>query len=108
MSQSLPSGAVRHLVMCRFRSDADAARITALVDAFRDLKNKIPGILAFEYGENNSPEGMNHGMACAFLLTFESAAARDAYLPHPEHQKFGAAHGSAFEEVQVIDYCPLA
>ena len=107
MSQSLPSGAVRHLVMCRFRPDAGAERIAALVDAFRDLQNKIPGIIAFEYGENNSPEGMNRGMACAFLLTFESAAARDIYLPHPEHKNFVSAHGAAFEEVQVIDYCPL-
>lgn len=107
MSQSLPAGAVRHLVMCRFRPGTDAARIAALVNAFRDLKNKIPGILAFEHGENNSPEGLNRGMNYTFLLTFESAAARDVYLPHPEHKNFVASQGGLFEEVQVIDYCPL-
>jgi Stress responsive A/B Barrel Domain len=40
------------------------------------------------------------------LVTFESAQARDAYLPHPEHQKFGALLRSlgVFEDVFVVDY----
>ena len=108
MTITLPAGAVRHLVMCRFRPGTSAERVAAFVAHFRSLKDLIPGILSFECGENISPEGMNRGMNFAVMLTFESAAARDVYLPHPEHKNFGAAQGEILEEVQVIDYCPLA
>jgi hypothetical protein len=41
-----------------------------------------------------------------YVLTFEDEAARDAYLPHPEHQKFGELlRGSGiFEDAFVVDY----
>jgi len=41
-----------------------------------------------------------------YLLTFENAAARDAYLPHEEHKKFGALLGKlgVLEEPFVIDF----
>jgi len=108
MSQPLPTGAVRHVVMCRFRPDASPERIAEFTDAFRGLTVKIPGILAFEWGANNSPEGLERGITHLYLLTFESAAARDTYLPHPEHKLFGATQGGILEQVQVIDYCPAA
>jgi hypothetical protein len=70
------------------------------------LKGKIPGIVAFEDGVNNSPEGKNLGFTHVYLLTFESVAARDAYLPHPEHKKFGELLGklAVVEDVFVVDY----
>ncbi len=37
-----------------------------------------------------------------------SAADRDAYLPHPEHKKFGAALGPVLDAVFVIAYQPGA
>ena len=42
---------------------------------------------------NNSPEGKNLGFTHVYMLTFEDAAARDAYLPHPDHAKFGELLG---------------
>ena len=42
---------------------------------------------------NNSPEGKDLGFTHVHLMTFESAAARDAYLPHPEHARFGQLLG---------------
>jgi len=57
---------------------------------------------------NNSPEGKNHGFTHAYLLTFEDSKARDTYLPHPEHKKFGDLLGKLgiLEDVFVIDYAP--
>ena len=54
----------------------------------------------------NSPEGKNLGFTHVYLLTFESVAARDAYLPHPEHKKFGELLGKlgVVEDVFVVDY----
>jgi hypothetical protein len=98
---------VRHLVLCRFKEGTRPDQIQVFVDAFRRLKDLIPGVLSFEHGANASPEGLNRGMTYANLITFEDAAARDAYLPHPEHRRFVAEHTGILAEVQVLDYVPL-
>ena len=59
-----------------------------------------------EHGVNNSPENLNHGFTHSFLLTFENAAARDVYLPHPSHAAFGELlkELNAVADVFVFDY----
>jgi hypothetical protein len=98
--------AVRHIVIFKFRPDATEAQINQMTQEFINLKNKIPGIIDFEYGVNNSPEGLSRGFTHIYLLTLENAAARDAYLPHPEHKKFGELVGQLgiVDEVFVVDY----
>lgn len=99
---------VRHVVVFKYKEGASEDKIQAVTDAFRALQDKIPGIVSFEHGVNNSPEGKNQGFTHVYLLTFENAAARDAYLPHPEHQKFGQVLGTSglFEDAFVVDYVP--
>lgn len=105
---ALPDSAVRHVVVLKYRPSATPEQIAEVTDAFRALQHKIPGILAFEHGVNNSPEGMNMGFTHAYTLTFENAAARDAYLPHPEHRAFGDLLGrlNVMEGAFVVDYVP--
>lgn len=97
---------VRHIVVFKYKKDAGADKIAQITAAFRDLKTKIPGITAFEDGVNNSPEGKNLGFTHVYQLTFDSVAARDAYLPHPEHKKFGELLGKlgVLEDAFVVDY----
>ncbi len=99
---------VRHVVAFKYNSNATADQISRVTDAFRALQHSIPGIVSFEYGVNSSPEGLNDDFTHLYLITFESAAARDAYLPHPEHEKFGELLGEldVLEEAFVIDYVP--
>ncbi len=101
-------GPVRHVVAFKYKSDATEQQIAEVTDAFRSLQNSIPGILEFEYGINNSPEGKNNGFTHLYLITFEDVEARDTYLPHPEHQKFGELLGrlDILEDAFVIDYVP--
>jgi len=101
-------GSVRHIVVFKYRKDAAPDRIAQVTKAFGDLKGKISGITAFEHGINNSPEGKNLGFTHVYQLTFENVAARDAYLPHPEHKKFGDLLGQlkVVEDVFVVDYAP--
>jgi hypothetical protein len=108
-ASALPAGAVRHVVVFRYRDDATEAQIQQVTDAFRALKDKIPGILAFEHGANHSPEGKDQGFDHVYTVTFESAAARDSYLPHPDHAAFGQVLRSSgiFEDAFVVDYDPL-
>jgi hypothetical protein len=99
---------VRHVVVFKYKPGAPAEKIQQVTDAFRGLRKKIPGITAFEDGVNNSPEGKNQGFTHVYLLTFESVAARDTYLPHPEHKKFGELLGTlgVLEDAFVVDYVP--
>jgi hypothetical protein len=99
-------GPVRHVVVFKYKAGATDAQIAEITAAFRNLKDQIPGILGFEHGINNSPEGLNQGFTHVYVLTFTDAAARDAYLPHPMHDRFGALlRGSGiFEGAFVVDY----
>lgn len=99
---------MRHIVIFKYKPTATDAQIEKVTQAFGELKNKIPGIVDFEHGINDSPENKNIGFTHVYLMTFEDAAARDAYLPHPEHKKFGQLLGELgiLEDAFVVDYAP--
>ena len=101
---------VRHVVVFKYKPGTSAAQIGQVTDAFRGLRNRIPGIIGFEDGVNDSPEGKDLGFTHVYLMTFENAAARDAYLPHPEHARFGQLLGQlgVVDGVFVVDYAPAA
>jgi hypothetical protein len=103
-----PAQAVRHVVVFKYKPDATPAQIQQVTDAFRALATSVPGITAFEDGVNDSPEGKNLGFTHVYTVTFKDAAARDAYLPHPEHRKFGQLLGKSgiFVDAFVVDYTP--
>jgi hypothetical protein len=97
---------VRHVVVFKYTPAATPAQIQKVTDAFRALATSIPGITGFEDGVNDSPENKNQGFTHVYLLTFESTAARDAYLPHPAHAAFGKTLRSSgiFVDAFVVDY----
>lgn len=101
-------GSVRHIVVFKFKPEATPAQIDTLTRAFAALRDSIPGITAFEHGVNNSPENMNMGFTHVYQMTFTSAAARDAYLVHPAHVRFGQAVGrlGIWAGGFVVDYVP--
>jgi hypothetical protein len=100
-----PEGKVlRHAVFFAFKPDSSAEEIQRVVDAFRELPSKIAEIEGFEWGVNNSPEGLNDGYTHCFLLTFKDEAARAVYLPHEAHKAFGNVLRPHLEKVFVIDY----
>jgi hypothetical protein len=97
---------LKHIVLFKFKPSATDDQVRQVTDAFRALKDKVPGIVSFEQGPNTSQEGRNLGFNYVYVLTFTDAAARDAYLPHPAHQKFGEYLGQAdvVEDIFVVDY----
>ena len=64
----------------------------------------IPGIAAYEWGTNVSPEGLNDGFTHCFTLTFAAAEDRDAYLVHPAHRQFVEKLKPALAKSLVLDY----
>jgi len=81
------------------KADASEEQLDAMFAALRGLADEIPGILAFEGGANNSPEGLARGFTHAFSMDFADEETRERYLPHP-------AHKAAQKTMQVVlDEC---
>ncbi|SDQ28254.1 Dabb family protein [Flagellimonas zhangzhouensis] len=95
---------LRHVVLFKFKETSTEADIKKVEEAFNALPSKIDLIKDYEWGLNNSPEGLNKGLTHCYFLTFDSEADRDAYLPHPDHQAFGAVAGPHIADVLVVDY----
>lgn len=95
---------LRHVVLFKFKDDATPAQVKEVENAFKALPSQIKEIKGFEWGTNNSPEGLNQGLTHCFFLTFNSEKDRDAYLPHPAHKAFGAILKPYLDKVTVVDY----
>jgi len=95
---------IRHVVSFKFKSTAKPEEIKRVETDFAALKKKIPQIQALEWGTNISPEKLNKGFTHCWIVTFSSAADRDAYLVHPAHKEFAKDLGSVLEDVFVIDF----
>ena len=61
--------------------------MSELTVALERLRKVVPGFIYLSGGPYSSPEGLNQGYTHGFLMTFASAAARDVYLSHPDHEK---------------------
>ena len=97
-------GKLRHVVLFQFKSDTAPEKVKQIEDAFRQLPSKIPTVVDFEWGTDNSPEGLADGFTHCFLVTFKDEAGREVYLPHPAHKEFVGLLKPHLEKVLVIDY----
>lgn len=95
---------LRHVVLFKFKDESSETDVKKVVDAFAKLKESIPQIADFEYGTNNSPEGLNNGLTHCFLVTFTSEEDRDVYLPHPKHKEFVELLKPHLDSATVVDY----
>jgi Stress responsive A/B Barrel Domain len=81
---------IRHVVFFKLKSGIDAKTVAQVFAALKGLQTKVPGITSISAGHDNSPEGLQRGHTHGFTVDFIDVAARDAYLPHPDHQAVGA------------------
>ena len=99
---------ILHCVFLRLKASLPAEEKTALFEALAALKERIPGIVEIQHGPNVSPEGLSGGFRDGFVVTFENADARDAYLVHPEHVAVGdrlvAACDGGLAGLMVFDF----
>lgn len=99
-----PEKLLRHAVLFAFEPQATPEDITSVQAAFAALPSQIPEIVGFEWGLNNSPEGLADGFTHLFFLSFRDEDGRDKYLPHPAHKAFGVLLRPHLEKVLVFDY----
>lgn len=95
---------LRHVVLFKFKDSSTPADIEKILAEFSTLPKKIPQIVAFEWGTNNSPEGLADGFTHCFLISFASENDRDAYLPHEAHKAFVDIVKPHLDKVLVVDY----
>lgn len=95
---------VKHIGLIRFKEGTSEEQIDNLFDQLLDLSETIEGVEDYVSGPNSSPEGLNEGFTHGFVMTFADSAARDAYLPHPEHQRFKDTFLPIIEKVVVLDF----
>ncbi|MCC6286920.1 MAG: Dabb family protein [Chitinophagaceae bacterium] len=95
---------LRHVVLFKFKESATPEQVKKVEDAFKALPSKIKEVKAFEWGTNNSPEGLNEGLTHCFFVTFASEKDREVYLPHPEHKAFVEILKPYLDKAVVVDY----
>lgn len=95
---------LRHVVLFKFKAGTAPEKVAEIEAAFGALPSKISQISGYEWGLNNSPEGLEKGFTHCFFLSFKSEEDRAIYLPHPDHKAFGDLLGPHLEDVLVVDY----
>lgn len=95
---------IKHMVILKFKPEVPKAVIDDLFGDLAGLQAKIPGILDFSGGPYSSHEGLNDGYTHGFVMTFTDAAARDAYLPHPDHETVKSAIIPNIDSVIAFDF----
>ncbi len=102
--EALETKSLRHVVLFQFKQSSSSEQVNKIVRAFAELKKEILVVQDFEYGTNNSPEGLDQGLTHCFLITFHSEQDRDIYLKHPAHQAFVDMLMPHLEKATVVDY----
>ncbi|MBT2919559.1 stress protein [Vibrio sp. V09_P4A23P171] len=95
---------IRHILLIKFKPQAQPADIQQLKSLFEAMPEKIEGVAAVEWGVNDSPEGKNQGYTHSVLMTFTDEQGRQNYLPHPEHNVLKDVFRPLLEEIIVFDY----
>jgi hypothetical protein len=97
----------RHVVLFKFKPETGAETLGDIEAAFAALAAKLPFIVDFEWGRNSSPENLDRGYTHCFIVSFQDAAGRDLYLPHPAHLAFCREYlDPNLDEVCVVDFKP--
>ncbi len=96
---------LEHIVLLKLKEGVTEDQTQKMMDGLEKLKEVIPGMLEVSGGYNNSPEGKNAGFTYGFIVRFADEAARDGYVPHPEHQKLAQTLVRPLvDDVLVFDY----
>ncbi|GAA4431491.1 hypothetical protein GCM10023188_19080 [Pontibacter saemangeumensis] len=97
-------GRLRHVVAFKFKPGVTPEQMAKVTGDFRDLKGKVPQILAFEGGPDVSLQKKSGGFTHCFIVTVRDEEALAAYGTHPDHQAFSKSADPLLAEVMVVDY----
>jgi Stress responsive A/B Barrel Domain len=94
---------VTHVVLVSWTSGRAAAVEESIRPAIRAFGDTIPGIVTIVEGHSSSPEGLEDGHDYGFVVTFDSADARDSYLADSRHRVVADAISDSAQHIVVFD-----
>ena len=95
---------IKHIVLLKFKPATTESQIAGFLKELDGLTHKIPGLNNFIGGRYSSPEGLNQGYTHGFIMSFRDAAARDGYLPHPEHERVKSGIVPHVDQIVAFDF----
>ncbi len=95
---------VKHIALLKFKEGTAQEQIDKIFEDLMDLSENVDGIEDYVSGANISNEALNQGYTHAFVMTFKDVAARDAYVPHAEHERLKAALLPLLDSIIVVDF----
>ena len=95
---------VKHYGVFQFKEGISDEQISTCFKSLASMVGEIPGLLDFCHGPYDSDEGLNDGFTHGFIMTFESPESRDAYLPHPVHERVKEVVVPCLERLVVFDF----
>jgi len=78
---------IKHIVLLPFGPTTSKAEIEKIMLSIAELKDVIPQVISFSWGENNSNENLHGGYLHGFVMEFKNDEDRKIYLEHPQHVK---------------------
>ena len=82
---------IRHCVFIDFEETISQSEQQSLFNEIQVLRANLDGVVSMHFGDNVSPEaGMDKDFSAGFIIDFDNAEHRDAYLHDENHKKVAA------------------
>jgi Stress responsive A/B Barrel Domain len=95
---------VWHIVLFQTTPGTTPERVQQIRGMFEECVGQVDGLEWVRTGSNNSASDFAKGWDEAVVMQFSDVPSRDAYIPHPLHQRVSAeARGGYYEELAVFD-----
>lgn len=79
---------IRHIVLYTYEKDIPESVIKGIYDELDRISARLPGRLAYTWGNYESDEGRNKGYTHALITDFVDEAAQKAFLLDPVRVEF--------------------
>lgn len=100
---------LRHVVLFEFAEGVSEERRVEIMEELGTLRQEVPEVRDYSWGQNVSSEGLDHGFTVGFVMEFDNAEDLGRYLEHPAHVKIAGdviipALQNGRDSIIVFDY----
>lgn len=95
---------IRHILFIMFTDSVLPDEIFSVKNSFLQIPAYVDGVVAVEWGGNNSSEGRSAGFTHCVMMTFQDEVARQRYLHHPAHDELKSLFLPVLQDIIIFDY----
>lgn len=96
----------QHVVLFKYKEGTTPEQMAEAAARFAALPDKIDVIQGFQWGPDESIEGLQKGFHHCFIVTFDDPEGCKTYIDHEAHQEFVGFVSPMFADVFVFDFTP--